>query len=432
ESTTPLLRTQKTIYVISGDAPVVPLVVVEQNRNVSGTLRQVVLHIKGVPLSFADLQSGAKELEFVSLPHPGTIGAEDFIGSFPGFSASSLQAVDSRLQMIDSTLIAATDIEERAQVSMLLSTPDNTRFLFAHILSGVSYKPAPSVLLNETDSTSLGNEGFDNHVAFSGGVPSLRDLGFAGTTMDFFNLSEPILISNPIQALQNGLTISFWFRANPMGPGKKIIFNTKKTYGRTKIRAELNRAEGMPLYLRTSLFGATKAGDIPYVEIEGSFDDGNWHHFALKITTTPQATTEFFINGVLRRTVSWGADLGQGMPSTFSLGNRPNGKASEKFTGEIDAFRIHNSPIATAWIERFFLADTRRVDRALTDISLYKNAAPSFTVEEPFVIGTLPILPQKGQQLSITTSHPSFEVTDDNELHLIRTVEDGTPVDFDI
>ncbi|MCG8473640.1 MAG: LamG domain-containing protein [Desulfobacterales bacterium] len=432
ESTTPLLRTQKAIYLISGSVPVVPHVVVQQNRNVSGSLRQVVLHIKGIPTSFAALQNGSKELEFVSLPKPGILSAGDFIGNFSGLSASPQALSAHSLQMNNGTLIASANMAAQSQISLLLKNLDSTRLVVAHILSGVSGEPTPAILLDEIDTADLTNEGSDDLATFSGGTPTARNLDFAGTTMDFLNLSEPILISNPIQTLQNGLTVSFWFRANPLVSGKQIIFNTRDTDGRLKIRTELYRAEGMPLYLRTNLLGNTKAGDVPYVEIEGPYDDGNWHHFAIKITTAPQAATEIFVDGVLRRTISWGAELGQGMASTFSIGNRPSGKASEKFTGELDAFRIHTSPIATAWIERLFLADSRRTDRALTGITTYKNAVPALNVDAPFVIGALPILPQKGQLFSITTSHDAFDITGDNELRLNRAVDADSPVSFDI
>ena len=412
----PLDRQQPAFYLVTADKSVVPHVLVEALRNGKGDLLDATLRITGVSSTADEIANGSKRIDLLTISSVETVAAGDALATLPGVLPENLS---KGLAFANGTLSATESLS--SDRTLLAQFKDeatgNTRFVY--VAPGPSEVPVPALRLEEVEQGSVANTGTDEALLAYGAMPSEVDLGMDGYAMDFGGMQETLRIDHAMGGFNDGMTLGFWFRSEPMEPGKQIIFNATETNGRIKLRAELSKDEGMPSFLKTTLVGATSATDTPRVMIRGSYDDNTWHHYAISITTSPSPRTRIYVDGILKSDTPWGQELDRGYTADLHFGNRPNGPESDRFKGQLDSIRLFKSSLDERWIQRLFMADPKRDERAVFTRPTFKTATPNVKPGSLFIVGELPLLKQAGQKLSATSSHHAFVV--DPKMQLIQT-----------
>lgn len=176
--------------------------------------------------------------------------------------------------------------------------------------------------------------GFGHHATTLPG--GLGPIATAGATVFDGTSATAALPRFPVEP-DGSFSIAFFFRADV---GSLTTERNLFSYGERGQQGALGVYFATPTQLRTSL------GTAPPVSISGTWNDGNWHHYAL--TVNPGGTTRMYINGQLSATSNaWNAPLRANR--LFWIGWKPGvATTGGFFKGSIRDFRIYQGDIPLA------------------------------------------------------------------------------------
>ena len=408
----PLLREERAYY-FRMDETVVPYVVVHEFRSSAGDTTDTRLEVTGIGVSREDVALEVERIGFRNLPSTGPIASGQHLVSVAGhqIAASALSGTGLALEQdaIRSTRALSSGWERT--ISLRQERAGET--LLVRLASGAAYAQAPR-LFHDGDRARFAS---GSGLRLSGGVPSHLAPSGKSAALGFDGDTPPMEIPGAMDQPDGGISLGFWFRSEPVSDGGRRVLAYKRVRGDDAgFDIHLRKEAGAPLVLRTELVGGALVDPATF-DVEGPFDDGNWHHYAMRITGGSTPSTRVFVNGVAWGDAAWGARMGGDDP--LAIGGIPGGRARDRLHGEIDSLHLFGAPLADGEMRRLHLDDLRREDRVVLTSATYGSAVPPGQ-GAPFVIGSLPVLPEGGVRVSGEATDADFRVDEQRSLVLAQ------------